>query len=283
MPLDKVGGEADFAIALLASRGAAIFLENALRSIAQSRIKMARVHVGIPASEVEELAPLVVKLGALVVRLDDLPDTLQAAKADDYLLFGTAPFNRFMTHKYALVRGLLREGRPVIYADVDVAWLRSPLEYLDQVLKRYPLAAQTEAVGIFPPPFCAGFMAFAPDARSIRLVDRFVEAIDESRAENHAVSDQKLLREIILQDPKLLGSIFPLPEGLFASGLLDRAVCLRGQKRHVMASALRPYIFHANWTIGLENKRLLLKEANAWFLADPRDEAENPELFGAIS
>lgn len=255
----------DWAIVLFATRGVRDFVENALISIERCGIDMALVHLVLPGNAKDELTDLARRFGATPRRLDRRGSRAGRMPAG-YLDYGTEAFNRLMTVRFPLIRTFLEEGRRVIYADVDVAWLRNPLPYLEEVLKHFPFAAQTEAAALFPPPFCTGFFAVRPAPESLDLIDRHIAVFAKRRARDPKLTMQNLFCQLIAEQPGRLASIFPLPEGLFPNGLLHRVV-RRGRKAPLeMAGRLDPFIFHSNWTIGLDNKRRLMKHAGTWFV-----------------
>jgi len=57
-----------------------------------------------------------------------------------------------------------------------------------------------------------------------------------------------------------------LSEGLFVNGLGYRSLLDRPAAVAPLHGRLEPFVFHANWTIGLENKRELMKQTGTWLL-----------------
>ncbi len=264
--------EPNWAIALVASRAASPFLRNALIGICRCGIDPAIVRIGALDADIEDVGRVAQGFGARPVRLSDGEAAgggpAVGAAADELLTYGTAAFNSFSAHRYPLIRTLVAEGHHVVYADVDVAWLRNPLPYLERVLSHYCCAAQTEAVDEFPPlAICSGFLAFAPHPLSMRLLEAQIGSQVANIADGYRTCDQNRLRAVIFDDPQLLQSTFPLPEGLFPNGLLECVAASRDREATIVRRIL-PYIFHSNWTVGSANKRALLERASAWFVED---------------
>jgi hypothetical protein len=147
---------------------------------------------------------------------------------------------------------------------VDVAWLRSPLAYLADVLEYFPCALQTEALPIFPPMFCLGFCALTDASACLEIIDHFIARY----AEDGARPLQPVFRDMLIENPRFLANIFPLPEGLFPNGLLYRATESSKEPPLAMSGQLQPFIFHSNWARGLEKKRRLLTHSRLWFVPE---------------
>lgn len=82
--------------------------------------------------------------------------------------------------------------------------------------------------------------------------------------------NQILFRNILMDNPRYLANVFPLPEGLFPAALLHRSVGAGDELLVPMVDRLRPFIFHGNWCLGLENKQRLLEHSGAWFVPEER-------------
>src|ERR1041384_1290078 len=253
----------DWTITLLATQGVAEFVESSLRGIRGCGIEPAIVHVVLPENATA-LRELVNKLGGTPRILEDLIDAKDVSTTAGYVHYGTPEFNQFMKVRFRIIRTLLNEARQILYADVDVAWLRNPLPYLSNVLDHFPWACQTEAEPVFPPNFCMGFFALRNEEHCRKLVEAHIARFDGNTAN---ATMQRVFNEIVREDPSLLRSIFPLPEGLFPNGLLHPLISSEyvGPIDYVIGR-VQPFIFHGNFTVGLENKRQLLRHVHAWWI-----------------
>jgi len=248
----------EWTIVLFATRGLGAFLENALIGIERCGIDASLVQVILPANAECELRNLIKIFGARPRILEQLVEAGTGDIPTAYLEFGTHEFNQLMKCRFSAIRAILEEGKRLVYADIDVAWLRNPLPYLFDVLNHYPWACQTEAYPIFPPMFCLGFYAVSATRETLELMSHVIAGMDPLKQ-----SDQDVFNKILVENRKYLASIFPLPEGLFPNGLLYRAVDRDKEPPVVMSEQLRPFIFHANCTAGLENKLRLLDHVGA--------------------
>jgi len=256
---------ASWAIALVATRSALPFLLNALIGIQRCGIDPAIVTVGAPEGQIEPIRRMAESFGAKAVELTD-EDADQPV--GELFVYGSTPFDRFTAHKYPLTRALLAERRHVVYADVDVAWLRNPLPYLERVLAHYCCAVQTEAVELFPPlPICSGFLAFAPTPAALRMLGTQIDILAATVAAGGRAGDQDMLRSVVMSDPQFLHGTFPLPECLFPNGRME-GVFADYQRQQELADEGGPFVFHANWTEGFQNKRAMLERVGGWFVKE---------------
>ena len=255
-------GQQDWTIVLYATHGLAAFVENALIGIKRCGIDGSFVQIVFPADAERELGPLAYTFGARPRILQDMVDVQDDDMPAAYADWGSQEFNRLLKYRFPALRAILAEGTRVIYADIDVSWLHSPLAYLSEVLQHYSWACQTEPWATFPPDFCVGFFALSPRPECFETIDLHIAQNDADHLKH---TEQVLSRSMLVQNPQYLHNMFPLPEGLFPAGALYPCVASSEEPPVRMASRLRPFIFHANWCVGLEDKRRLLDHAAAWF------------------
>ncbi len=254
----------DWTIVLFASSGVASFVENALIGVRQCGIDSRIVQLVCPEIAGSELGPVAKRYGARLRALEDMVDVNAAHMPSSYVNWNTDEFNVLMSYRFPVLRVILAEGKNVIASDVDVAWLRDPLPYLSDVLHHYPWACQVEAKAEFPPNFCLGFFAVRAAPDIIELIDLHIALLE---ANDVTPADQVLFREILAHNPRFLTQIFPLPESTFPTGLLYRSV-LNDEPAVPVVDRTEPFIFHANWCVGLDNKQQLLAHIGAWLLPD---------------
>ena len=139
-------GQGDWTIVLYATRGVAAFVENALIGITRCGINGSRVQIVFPAEAKGELGHLARSSGARGRILEDMFEVEAGDMPTAYAEWGSQEFKRLLKYRFPALRTILAEGAPVIYADIDVSWLRSPLPYLSDVLRHYAWACQTEPI-----------------------------------------------------------------------------------------------------------------------------------------
>jgi hypothetical protein len=220
------------------------------------------VQIVTPGNARSEIDRIVAPFGARSRELEEFVCEQAAEFPTSYIQYGSREFRRLSLLRPAIVRHFLKETKRLLHIDSDVGWFRNPLDYLERVLEHYPLTCQTEAVAQFPPSFCVGFYAIGSSPEARDLLDRYVTACESSD-----LDDQQTFNKLMSENPSLRAKVFPLPEALFANGLLYNAFRSRANAAMTVAE-LKPFIFHANWTIGKENKRRLLIGAGAWLVED---------------
>jgi hypothetical protein len=149
----------------------------------------------------------------------------------------------------------------------------------------YPMAFQTEGLARFPPALCCGFASFARSERTIAFLDAMIEFHAGQAGSEEPLDDQAVCQQLVEQDPAWLRDIYCLPEALFPNGLGYRNLQNAGEPPAEMEGELLPFVFHANWTIGAQNKRKLLAGAGTWLLEDGAHDdqpAEPPPLLTVI-
>ena len=94
---------------------------------------------------------------------------------------------------------------------------------------------------------------------------------------DHRLDDQAACQWLIEQDSTWLHDIYCLPEALFPNGLGYRNLQKAGEPCPIEGELL-PFVFHANWTIGTDNKRKLLTGTGTWITGDtpPADQTDAP-------
>ncbi len=235
---------------MLCTHGMESFLSNALSGILRTGIAPGQIVVACPpdaAASIRDVASA--HASGITVEADtSLPSTADA----QYAGFGTPLFNDICWAKIGLLRRLLDRHEHVVYADLDIGWLRDPLPYLADVAEHYPLAFQTEGLPCFPPVLCCGFVSVRRCNRAIA----FLEILLARRGDR--LDDQTACKVVLAEDPSWLKDVYLLPETLFVNGLGYRIMQNECIPPVAMEDELQPFLFHANWTLGLANKRKLL-------------------------
>jgi hypothetical protein len=256
------------AIVLVVSSGLPDFVRNALLTIARAGVADCAICLAVPADALPEMQAASVGFQQVCyIPLEEVrPDDYSAMVR--YQNYGNAAFARFTVSKWAAIRFLLNAGyQRVTYADVDVAWIRDPLPLLRRVLQIFEMAIQTEGTEHFPPQFCTGFMSVRNSEFTLRLLDQ-LERLHLATVETEpSAHDQVVLNRLLAGSPGLTQRIFGLSELLFANGLVAAALGARESALdQILAGRIAPMIFHANWTLGLERKRLLLQRTGNWLV-----------------
>jgi hypothetical protein len=253
----------DEIILLVVSNGLDDFVRNTVTSIRRCGVTTP-ICIALPKHALPEVQTAVSGFNNVQYYfLEDVCGSDYSAMTE-YFNFGSETFCRFMRSKWKTIRFLLECGfLRVIYTDVDVVWIRNPLPLLKQVLERYEIAMQTEGVESFPPQYCCGFMSL----RNCEFVIKLLKQLEDLLG-NEVTNDQFVFNDLIASSDNLVYRIHGLSELLFANGLNNNKA---SDNDDVLVANCRPIIFHSNWTIGLENKRLLLQRTGNWLIEQPRN------------
>ena len=253
-------------VALVATRGLEDFLRNSLAGLVRVGVDPKIVHVARPDNAAKTIDPIVRGAGAVMHSFAEFGWPSPGAMPEQYADYGTEPFIAVNWAKVRYLRWLLDRYRHVVYADLDVGWLADPLWYLDAIAKFFPLAFQTEGLRRFPPVLCWGFLSAKSSEPALNLFDGMLADYD-SRLPNHpSVDEQNTLDAMITKHPELLRDIHLLSEGLFVNGIGYRNLLTEPGATALLQGKLDPFVFHANWTVGLSNKRELMRQTGTWLL-----------------
>jgi hypothetical protein len=255
-------------VALFCTRGMETFLSNAIAGILRVGIDAGQICVGCPDNAVRSVRS-VTKLYSDRIQIVSTPKLSEnEAALQKYSSFGSRPFTDISWKKIFFIRELIELHAHVIYADVDVAWIRNPLPYLAEVASVYPIAIQTEGLPRFPPALCCGFASFVRSEKTIAFLDALI-AFDAAQTDSdNRLDDQVACQRLIENDVTWLRDIYCLPEALFLNGLGYRSLQKANKITCPMEAEALPFLFHANWTVGIDNKRKLLGHTGTWLLGD---------------
>ena len=186
--------------------------------------------------------------------------TFNKSHDDKYYQIGSKKLNEISVQKWEIILDALELGYDnVIYSDVDIVFLENFIPYINEVSNHYKCGSQVEALPWFPINYCCGFMFF--NKSSIKLLKKIKTIACKYLSQYH---DQDALNYISRNSKSLSNEFFKFPDSLFQSGLL--------YKMHSknffnpMVDSLKPFLFHANFVIGVDNKINLLKRISLWFV-----------------
>lgn len=268
------------------------FLSNAIQGILTTGVDPGQIRVGCPDNALTSVGG-VTRLHSVQIQVIPIKALSEnSAELEHYSNFGSRSFTDVSWMKISFIRQLLELHPHVIYSDLDISWIRNPLPYLSQVAETYPIAFQTEALPRFPPAICCGFASFAKSDRTFALLDALITFHSTQIDNDERLDDQAACQRLIENDVRWLRDIFCLPEGLFLNGLGYRNLQNAGESPCPIEGELLPFLFHANWTMGIENKYRLLASTGTWLLDEapqfdqatitPRRTQQPPPLLTVI-
>ncbi len=136
-------------------------------------------------------------------------------------------------------------GEVFVYADVDLVFLAPARKHLLRAIRDCDIACQRDDPA---GNFCTGFFVARANARTLALWEGVRRAIlTEGR-------DQLAFNRLAQADASL--RVHFLSERFFGAGTFSGQRVTMDDAIHI---PLAPILFHANWTVGIENKRALLE------------------------
>jgi len=176
--------------------------------------------------------------------------------------FDTAGFNLVMQQKVLFIERSLRDHKYLIYSDLDIAWLRDPVPLLMQILKKSDFAFQSEVQSNALPTLCFGFASIRSTIVSRYLFKKLANKVVEGSFDN-PIADQVVLNEFYKRNMFFRRRVWPLSEGLFPNGLLYK-ILSKNEDDLFLADQIRPFIYHANFVIGVKAKAKFLRTYAGW-------------------
>src|SRR4051812_13267351 len=253
-------------VALVATKGLEDFLLNSLMGLIRVGVDPQIIHGARPDNAADTIDAIIAEAGAVPHSFAEIDSSPVEAIPVIYSDYGSEAFIAINWHKVRYIRWLLDRYRHVVYADLDVGWLADPLWYLDKVAETFPLAFQSETIRRFPPVFCWGLVSAKSAPVTLQLLDTLLREHDCRGSDGRLLDEQNVWDQMVTRDPTLLRYIHPLSEGLFLNGLGYRNLLADFASTAIMQAEIQPFAFHANWTVGLANKRALMLQTGTWRL-----------------
>ena len=259
-----------YKIVIVISGGLGEFVTNTLISIKNCGITLENIEIFTPRNSIVDLKDLgKIDFSGQITAIEDITEDQENLNdSSEYHDYGSDRFGTFTIHKWKAIKYTLSQGfAKVIYTDVDIAWRQSPISMLHHISQMYDLAIQTEGNSGFPPHCCTGFMSFANTAISHQILDSLIELHSSVAQTNPEFHDQIIFNNLIHSNPSLIKNLFFLSETRFACGLSAKLMSISDEMiESIQTGQPDPMIFHANWTVGLLNKKSMLQRTNNWFI-----------------
>ena len=252
-------------VALFCTRGMEDFLSNAIKGILQTGVEAGQIHVGCPLnaqSSVESVA----RSHSSDIQVVSSPELSGNAGRM------TAVFPLRIAFIY---RDFVEEDTlpPAIDRGSSACGLCGPATFPGSGI-RFPISFRWRRPIPSPSrprdcrdsrPRCAwGFASFEQSKRAIAFLDALI-AFRSTQLGSGAMPRRSGRRQQLIEgDVTWLRDIYPLPEMLFLNGLGYRNLLNAGASPCPIEGELLPFVFHANWTVGIENKRKLLAATGTW-------------------
>jgi hypothetical protein len=177
-----------------------------------------------------------------------------------YQDFSTDSFYRIVQYKWQLITKVLSLGyKFVIYSDTDIYWNLNPVPELERTFElrqESHILIQSFTDELSDPKLCMGFVAFRNSVIVQEFIEKCAKRHGELASQNPRVGDDDVVT-LMYRELDFPNWLTELPQTTFPVGRM-----LKLYKRSSVMPGLSsptPFIFHANYVVGLQNKRLLIK------------------------
>jgi hypothetical protein len=185
----------------------------------------------------------------------------------NYSEIGTQRFNFIEQMKWNIILRVFSLGyHKVIFSDFDIVYLDSVLNYINSMDYEFDFMIQSESQSVFPPVMCTGFMVIHKNK-----IPLLIEL--ERLSSNFHDNGQILFNEYFREDFEMMQSIYILPESIFANGLNWKNLVDNDKIKglSLIGQSVKPILFHANYLVGLNSKKQMLKQLGLWSFFEKRD------------
>lgn len=183
-----------------------------------------------------------------------------SSSSREYSNFLSNDFYKIVKLKWLLLVSAFDLGYDyVIYSDTDVIWNRNPIPTLTSTfLGDQELEVLIQGFTSDPdsPNLCMGFVCFRNSQKSLEFVSLCERSHFKESMHHERIGDDTIVTKIFTQlgYPKWIKE---LPQATFPTGWMINLYA--SKSRYPGLNSPIPYIFHTNWVVGLENKRLLTR------------------------
>ena len=165
-------------------------------------------------------------------------------------VYNSKEYNNLVSTRPSHILRHLDQNKNVLYTDMDIVWLKNPLNHLEKCIDFVAQIDNDSWCG-YTPYYCTGFMAFRPTSSSKRLVSRWNQILQQ-----YPQLDQPVFNHVVKElntNIKHLG----LNTRLFPNGKQFFELYNNDQKKDVV-------VVHNNYIIGKDKKIERFKREDLW-------------------
>jgi hypothetical protein len=178
----------------------------------------------------------------------------------DYKDFSEDTFYEIVQYKWQLLEDALKlDYDYIIYSDTDVYWNKDPLPEIVAVFRsREEVSIQIQSFTdlLSQPKLCMGFVALKKSETSLELLSECKSRHKVHSQEIGRIGDDEIVTQFYA-DKNFPNSILELPQTTFPVGRMLKLYSTTS--KYPGLPSPEPFIFHANYVIGLRNKIILMK------------------------
>jgi len=147
----------------------------------------------------------------------------------------------------------------IIFIDADILLMRAlPFSSFDEIWEHYEIFVQDEGNSLFPKHPCTGFVGMKFAEQNITLLDKLHKEQAAAILSSEGQHDQSIFFQHISKSIETYKLVYFLPQSLFPVGYMAPIYRNFDSSSVVMQGQEDPVLYHANWTIGVENKVALM-------------------------
>ena len=194
------------------------------------------------------------------IKLNLLANDQTSVTSTQYQDFSTDSFYQIVQYKWQLLLKLLeKDFKFIVYSDTDVYWNLNPIPVIEKVFdERTSVEIQIQSFTDNPadPKLCMGFVALRVSPTNINFVQECAKRHEKESSTRKRIGDDDIVT-IKFAENGFPGSILELPQSTFPVGRMLKLY----REKSIMPGfgSPDPYIFHANYVVGLTNKLILIK------------------------
>jgi hypothetical protein len=180
--------------------------------------------------------------------------------SSQYQDFSTDSFYQIVQYKWQLLLKLMELGFSyIVYSDTDVYWNLDPLPVIGKVFQERPwvdLQIQSFTDNPSDPKLCMGFVALRVTPGNRNFIEECADRHRNESSIRKRIGDDDIIT-LKFAEKGFPTSILELPQSTFPVGRMLKLY----RKKSIMPGlgSPDPYIFHANYVVGLTNKLILIK------------------------
>jgi len=188
------------------------------------------------------------------------PGLLSLARSSEYSDYNTQSFNIRSSFKWLAMLGAMANYLDnIIFIDADILLMRAlPFSSFDEIWEHYEIFVQDEGNSLFPKHPCTGFVGMKFGEQNITLLDKLHKEQAAAILSSEGQHDQSIFFQHISKSIETYKLIYFLPQSLFPVGYMAPIYRNFDSSSVVMQGQEDPVLYHANWTIGVENKVALM-------------------------
>lgn len=184
-----------------------------------------------------------------------------------YFAYDTFNFFALVAYKWLLFKKLFEQGvAHIIYCDLDVIWFSDVSKLLVEAHKQIPgnrVLIQSATTMASSPRLCMGLASFLNSSEVLKLIDNCFQIHVKEIESGNQIGDDDVISKYYKDNGYPIW-IRELPQIAYPVGNMINAY----KKKSIFPglNPPEPAIFHANYTIGENNKILLLKIARSMII-----------------